>query len=83
MRVERFHRLAVKRTAAFGAAGRKAHGDRHWNIGPPIMRAGLIENLIQRDAGKICELHLDNRAHSLQGSANGGPDDRILADRRI
>ena len=83
MRVKRFHRLAVKRPASLCSAGRQTHGDRHRHVCAPIMRAGVVENLVERDAGEIRELHFDNRPHSLHRSADGSADHRIFADRRV
>src|SRR5438874_1774140 len=53
------------------------------NIGPPVMRAGVVENLIQGDAGKIGELHFHNWAHTFERSADGRADHGIFANRRV
>src|SRR4029077_15022270 len=47
------------------------------------MRAGVVQDLVQSDTGKIGELHFDNRSHSLNRGPDGGPHDRILADRCV
>ena len=47
------------------------------------MRARVIQNLIQRGAREICELHLDDRPHSFERGADGRADNRIFADRRV
>ena len=49
----------------------------------PIIRGGLVEDLVQPGRRKIGELHFDDRPHSLDGRANGGADDGVLADRRV
>src|SRR5205807_3621780 len=51
--------------------------------GPPIKCRCLIDDLIEADRGKIRELHFNNRAHPVNGRADGQSDYRILADRRI
>src|SRR5438270_770979 len=47
------------------------------------MCAGIIQDLVERNTGKIRELHFDNRAHSLYSGPNGSPHHRIFTDRRI
>src|ERR1700739_3859127 len=47
------------------------------------MRAGVVQDLVERDARKIGELHFHNWPHSLQRRADRGPDHRILADGRV
>src|SRR5438132_8595826 len=47
------------------------------------MRAGVVENLIQGDAGKIGELHFHNWAHTFERSADGRADHGIFANRRV
>ena len=49
----------------------------------PIVRPGVIQDLVERDAGKIGELHFDDRPHSFQRCADRGADHRIFADRRV
>ena len=83
MRVNRFHALAVKRAAPFRSAGGQSDGDRHCNVRAPVMRAGVIQDLIERDAGKIGELHLDNRPHSVQRRPDRRADDCVFTDRRV
>jgi hypothetical protein len=36
-------------------------------------RRGLVDDLVEADGGKIGELHLDDRPHSFDGRADGGP----------
>ena len=83
MRVDRFHALAVEWAAAFRSAGRQAHGDRAGDLGAPILCAGVVENLVERDAGEIRELHLDDRPHSFHGRADRRADHGVFADRRV
>src|SRR5215831_3642978 len=83
MRVNRFHRLTVKRPAAFCSTGRQAYRDWHRYPCSPVMRAGVVENLIKRNTGKIGKLHFDNRPHPLNSSADRSADDRVFANRRI
>src|SRR3954465_16082643 len=83
MGVEPFHALAVERAAALCPARRQAQRGRYGNIGPVKMRAGVVQNLVERDAGKIGELHLDDRPHSLERRADGRADHRVLADGRV
>ena len=83
VRVERLHRLAVKRAAAFCSTGWKTHRDRNRNVRAPVMGAGLIENLIQRDAREIGKLHFDNRPHSLQRRSDRSANNCIFADRSV
>src|SRR5262245_9619418 len=47
------------------------------------MRAGIVEDLIQRDTGEIGELHFDNRSHSLNRSPDRGSYNRIFANWRV
>ena len=47
------------------------------------MRAGIVEDLVERDAGEIGELHFDNRPHALHRRADGRAHHRVLADRRV
>ena len=55
----------------------------HGDVGPPIVRSRIIQDLVQRDAREIGELHLDDWPHSMNGRANGRPDHGVLADWRI
>src|SRR6266487_4651517 len=73
----------MKRSAPLGAARGQAHRDWNWNIGPPVMRAGVVENLIQGNAGKIGELHFHDRSHALERSADGRADHGVFANRRV
>src|SRR6476660_7354166 len=83
MRVDRLHRLAVERAASLCSAGGQSNRDWHRDIGPPIMRPRIIQDLVQRDARKIGKLHLNDRPHAMNGGANGGPDHGVLTDWRI
>src|SRR5437588_8542472 len=48
------------------------------------MKGGrLVDDLVETDGGEIGELHLDDRPHSLDGSANREAHHCILADWRI
>src|SRR5262245_37573699 len=47
------------------------------------MRAGLVQDLVECNAGKIGKLHFDNRPHSLNRGPNRGAYDRVFADRRV
>ena len=47
------------------------------------MRACIIQDLVERDAGKIGELHLDDRPHPFERRTDRRADHRVLADRRI
>ena len=49
----------------------------------PKLRPGVVENLVERDAGEIRELHLDDRPHPFHGRADRGADHRVFADRRV
>ena len=81
MRIDRFHRLAVKRAAARRAAARKPHCDRTGDIRAPEHRRGLVDYLIERHRGKICELHFQNRPHAFKSRADRQTRHRIFADR--
>ncbi len=83
MRIDPFHALAVERAAAFRSAGRQTHRDRAGGLGPPILRARVIENLVERDAGEIRELHLYDRPHAFHGRADRRADHGVFADRRV
>ncbi len=73
----------MERAAAFRSAGRQAHRDRAGDLRPPILRAGVVEDLVERDAGEIRELHLDDRPHSFHGRADRRADHGVFADRRV
>ena len=62
---------------------RQTHRDRARDIRPPILCAGVIQNLVERDAREIGELHLDNWPHPFHGRADRRPDHRVFADRRV
>ena len=47
------------------------------------MRPGVVENLIQSDAGKIGELHFHDRPHSFERGADGRANHGVFADRRV
>ena len=47
------------------------------------MRAGVVEDLVERDAGEISELHLDDRPHSFHRRADRRADHGVFADRRV
>src|SRR5437879_2451848 len=83
MRIEPFHALAVEWATAFRSARWQAHRDRTGNLGPPILGAGVVENLVKRDAGEIRELHLHDRPHSFHGRADRSADYGVFADRRV
>ena len=55
----------------------------HGILRPPILRAGVVQNLVERDAGEIGELHLDDRPHPFHGRADRRADHRVFADRRV
>ena len=38
------------------------------------MRAGIVQNLIERDAGKIGELHFYDRTPAMQSGSDGGAE---------
>src|SRR5213080_4306093 len=44
------------------------------------MRSGIVEDLVERDAGEIGKLHFHNRPHALERSADGRADHGVLAD---
>ena len=52
-------------------------------LGAPILGAGVVENLVERDAGEIGELHFDDRPHPFHGRADRRADHRVFADRRV
>ena len=52
-------------------------------MGAPILRPGVVENLVERDAGEISELHLHDRPHSFHRRADRGADHGVFADRRV
>ena len=45
--------------------------------------AGVVDDLIERDAGKIGELHFDDRPHAFDRRADGRADHGVFADRRV
>ena len=45
--------------------------------------AGLVDDLVEADGGKIGELHFDDRPHPLDRRADGRADHRVFADGRI
>src|ERR1043165_2902690 len=47
------------------------------------MRAGVVQDLVERDAGEVRELHLDDWPHPFECGADGSSNHRVLADRRI
>ena len=49
----------------------------------PIQRAGVVQDLVERDAGEIGELHLDDRPHSFHRRADRRADHGVFADRRV
>src|SRR4029450_9789887 len=73
----------MERAAPFGAATRQPNRDRDRYIGAPVMRSGIVEDLVERDAGEIGKLHFHNRPHALERSADGRAHHGVLADRRI
>src|SRR5271156_3100825 len=83
MRIECLHALRVKRPRAGGAAARKTDGDGTGNLRAPVERGRLIDNLVEADRREIRELHLNDRAHALNGRPNGRTNDRVFAERRI
>ena len=83
MRVNRFQTLAVKRSAAGRAAERQTHGDWAGDICAPKKRRGLVDDLIERNRGKIRELHFNNRPHALDGGADGETNHRVFGNRGI
>src|SRR4029453_10434897 len=69
--------------ASFCAAGRQTNGDRDRYIRPPVMRAGIVQDLLQADAGENGELHFDNRSHSLNRGPNRRSNHRVFANRSV
>ena len=47
------------------------------------MRAGVVQDLVQGDTGKIGKLHFDNRSHSLDRGPDRGSNHRVFADWRV
>src|SRR6185437_2389628 len=83
MRVKRFHRLAVKRSAAGSAAARQANGNRTRNIRAPEQGRGLIDDLVESNRREIGVLHFNNRAAAFDGGANAEADNRVLTDGSV
>ena len=83
MGVDGLHALRVEGAAAGRAAAGQADHERAGDLRAPEVRRRLVDDLAEADAGEIGELHLDDRAHPLDGRADAEPHRRILADRRI
>jgi hypothetical protein len=49
----------------------------------PVLRARVVQDLVERDAGEIGELHLHDRPHAFHGRADRGPDHGVFADRSV
>jgi hypothetical protein len=47
------------------------------------MRPGVVENLIQSDAGKIGELHFHNWTHTFKRGADGSANHGVFTNRRV
>ena len=73
----------MKRPAPLGAAGGQPHRDWNRNISAPVMRPGVVENLIQSDAGKIGELHFHNWTHTFKRGADGSANHGVFTNRRV
>ena len=69
--------------APLRAAGWQTHRNRYRHLGPPVVRAGVVQNLVERDAGKICKLHFNDGPHSVKSSADRRANHCIFANRRI
>ena len=83
MRIERLHRLTVERPAALSPSRGQTNCDRTGNARPPEDRPRVVQNLIQRDAREISELHLNNWPESFHCRPNRGPDHCVLANRSV
>ncbi len=81
--VEAFHALAVERAAAAGAAAGEADDERAGDAGAPEVGGGLIDDLVEADAGEVGELHFDDGAHAADGSADGHADHGVFADGAV
>ena len=73
----------MKRAAPFGATTRQPDRDRDRNVGAPVMRSGVVENLVEGNAREIGKLHFHNRPHALERGPDGRAHHGVLADRRI
>src|SRR5215467_292345 len=47
------------------------------------MRPGIVQDLVEGDAGEIGELHFHNWSHPFEGSADGRAYHGIFTDRRV
>src|SRR5664279_3943712 len=83
MRVNRLDALAVKGTAAGGAARRQADRDGAGHSGAPMQRGRLVDDLVEAWGGKVRKLHFDNRPHSLDGGAYRQAQHGVFAHGRV
>src|ERR1700679_135433 len=73
----------MERATAGRASAGQANGDGAGDVGAPVERGGLIDDLIEADRREIGKLHLDDGAKALDRRANGASDDRVFAQGRI
>jgi len=81
----RLERLGVLRGIAAAGAALRADDERHARLAAehePVLRR-LIDDLVDREAREVDIHELRDRSHAGERSANGGPDEADLADRRL
>ena len=70
MGINGLHALAMEGAAPRGAAKREADGERTGDLRAPKHGGRLIHDLVEAHGGEVGELHLNDRAHPLQGGSD-------------